>query len=48
MTPLGLDSESWTRAQTLHISRDEALSPDGSRVPMVLIRPDASDAPRPG
>lgn len=47
MTPLGLDSEGWARAQTLHISRDEARSADGALVPMVLIRPDASDAPRP-
>jgi prolyl oligopeptidase len=37
--PLGIESESWKRAAELTTVREEALSADGTRVPMVVILP---------
>lgn len=37
--PLGLQSDSWSRATELSTVREEAISVDGTRVPMVVILP---------
>ena len=37
--PLGLQSDSWSRAAELTTVREEAISADGTRVPMVVILP---------
>ena len=37
--PLGLQSDSWSRAAALTTVREEAISADGTRVPMVVILP---------
>jgi len=37
--PLGLQSDSWSRAAELSTVREEAVSADGTRVPMVVILP---------
>lgn len=37
--PLGLESDSWNRASELNTVREEAISADGTRVPMVVILP---------
>lgn len=37
--PLGLQSDTWSRAAELKTVREEAISADGTRVPMVVILP---------
>ncbi|MCD9096753.1 prolyl oligopeptidase family serine peptidase [Luteimonas fraxinea] len=45
---LGLDSATWAPTQAFVATRAEALSRDGTRVPMVVVRkPGAADAPVP-
>ena len=40
--PLGLQSDSWSRAADLNTVREEAISADGTRVPMVVVLPPGS------
>ncbi|GAP38723.1 hypothetical protein ISF6_5276 [Piscinibacter sakaiensis] len=46
VTPTAFVSTAWAAAATLDIRRDEAVSADGSRVPMVVIRRDAAPGPQ--
>jgi prolyl oligopeptidase len=39
LTSLGLDSVTWTDATAFEVQREEAVSADGTRVPMVIVRP---------
>jgi prolyl oligopeptidase len=46
LTSLGLDSVGWQQAQQLKVRRLEAVSADGTKVPLVVIAPDGA-GPRP-
>ncbi|HEY0711545.1 MAG TPA: prolyl oligopeptidase family serine peptidase, partial [Polyangia bacterium] len=39
LTSLGLDSAGWVRARGFQVRRDEAVSADGTRVPMAVVSP---------
>ena len=43
--PLGLQSDSWSRAAELRTVREEAVSADGTHVPMLLILPPGGKRP---
>ncbi|MCW4463524.1 prolyl oligopeptidase family serine peptidase [Sphingomonas sp. BT-65] len=39
VSPLGLESATWTAARDIKVIREEAVSRDGQRVPMIILAP---------